>query len=105
MPGSGLYELRADRDAGRDDLQRQRTDGEHQLQLPCPGDGCGGEPERVLERGERHDAGGRRRAGSRIRVQRRHGNDDGGRLWERDHGHAPRRHLDQQRQVRQRAVI
>ena len=33
------------------------SDGEHQLQLPCPGDGCGGEPERVLERGERHDAG------------------------------------------------
>src|SRR5438034_8560494 len=31
-------------------VQRRGAGGEHELQLPGAGDGCGGEPERVLER-------------------------------------------------------
>ena len=41
------------------DVQRHRADGEHQLQLPGAGDGRGGQPERLLQHRQRHDAGGR----------------------------------------------
>ena len=39
-------------------VQRHGAGAGDELQLPGAGDGRGGEPERVLERGERDDAGG-----------------------------------------------
>ena len=46
------HERRAFNDSG--------TDGLDQLQLPGAGDRCGGQPERLLDSGERDDDGGRR---------------------------------------------
>ena len=56
LPGRGMQHLRADWDHDRDDVQRHGADGEHQLQLPGASDGCGGESELLLERGQRYDA-------------------------------------------------
>ena len=42
----------------RDELQRHGIGRGEQLQLSGPGDGCGGEPERVFRGGERDDPGG-----------------------------------------------
>ena len=49
-----MQQLRPDRDHGRDDIQRYWADGEYELQLSGTGDGCRGEFEPVLERGQ-HD--------------------------------------------------
>ncbi len=50
-----MQQLCADRDYGGDDVQRHRVDGKYQLQLSGAGDGCSGESEPVLERGECDD--------------------------------------------------
>src|SRR5256886_10657845 len=57
MPGGGVYDVRPARYGAGPGLQRDGARGEHELQVPGAGDGRGGEPERVLERGERDDAG------------------------------------------------
>ncbi len=57
LPGRGLQQLCAGRDAERDDVRRHRSAGRHQLQLPGAGDRCGGQSERVFERGERDHGG------------------------------------------------
>ena len=58
------------------DLQRHGADGGHQLQLPGAGGRCGQQPERLLERGQRHDCfrhdaadGAHRPDGQRRRLQ------------------------------------
>ena len=60
LPGRRVHDLRPDRDAGRDDVQRHRPDGEHQLQLSRAGHRRRPEPQRLLQHRERHDARGRR---------------------------------------------
>src|SRR5207253_1741087 len=86
VPGGGVHGLRADRDGWGRDVQRHGAGGEHELQLSGAGDGRGGEPERVLERGERDDAGDAGGAGGGVRVQRGGGDDGRGRVGERHHG-------------------
>ena len=51
-----------------DDVQRQRACGEHELQLPGARDGCGRQPQRLLQHRQRDDAGGCR---TRSRRRRR----------------------------------
>src|SRR5205823_1615445 len=128
-----VHELRTDRDGGGPDVQRHGAGGEHELHLSDAGDGCGGEPERVLERGERDDAGGggragggggeqrggggegRGRGGARqgdadgagggVRVQRGGGDDGRGRVGERQHGDDQRGDVDDGGAVRRRAGV
>ena len=59
LSGCGLFGLRPGRDAERSDVQRHGAGGGDELQLPGAGGGCGRQPERLLERGERDHAGGR----------------------------------------------
>ena len=48
LSGSGLLELRTDRDTDGSDLQRQWSCGEHALQLPRARDRCGHQPQCLL---------------------------------------------------------
>ncbi len=75
LPGRGLHELRADRHADRDHLQRHRADARDDLSVPGAGERCGRQPRRLL--GDRHgdDAGRARhdRADSADGVDRDRG--------------------------------
>ncbi len=79
LPGGRLRELRPDCDAARHHLQRHGPGGQHELQLPGASGRCRDQLERLLQRGQRHDAGADHRACGRLFVQRGSG-DDGWRL-------------------------
>src|SRR5439155_18903447 len=97
--------LRPDRDGGGHDVQRRGAGGEHELQLSGAGDGRGGERERVLERGERDDAGDACGAGGGVGVQRGERDDGRGRLGQQQHGDAERGDVDDGGAVRERAGV
>jgi len=56
MPGHRVHQLHADRRAGGNDVRGHDVRAEHRLQLPRPGSGHGGKPERLLERRRCHHA-------------------------------------------------
>src|SRR5256886_3194692 len=105
MPGGRVYEFRPARYGAGPDLQRHGARGEHELQLPGAGDGRGGEPERVLERGERNDTGDAGGAGGGVGVQRGERDDSLGHFGEQQRGDGERGDVDDGGAVRERAGV